>query len=309
MYLPRRELGLPVLATASFAAAGVCLAYVIPSLEYDGWFAIHHHQVEAGLWMGLLLTLTGPAILSLTRPRSNRHGTDRKSKRQDPATTAETSRPSGLVRSGRGEAPLPAALPQPLPLQPDPGSQRIERPQLGPIGHPPAQPHLLERTPPLMSDPTDTATHTVHTIGRSSRGGHNPIWVTMGYLTHDPYAVHMVIGELDPATQQPRDRGTSWLVSREVLVDCVHSGTTAGMMDFVASCPSTNTILLSFGGHDEHGGPLDFNFEIPRHDMTMFLNRCLTLVPSGSEPDHMNIDKALAQLFSPFNDHYPMGDY
>jgi hypothetical protein len=114
------------------------------------------------------------------------------------------------------------------------------------------------------------------------------VWTTFRYDPADPYAVHILFhtGEADD---------NSWAMGRDLLFAALTGP--AGYGD-VRLWPYTDVrggeyLALALSSPD--GGGL---LEIPRHVITRFLGRTYRAVPSGDEPEYLDLDGTVAALLA-----------
>lgn len=111
-----------------FASAGAVLVYVMPMVSSaDAWFAAADGTATTGMLLGLMFALTGTTVVrSLGIDRRRSHAQHSRPRQPEGSTAAAISSPvPQLDGGGRGQAPLSAAMPQPLSLHADAQLQQL----------------------------------------------------------------------------------------------------------------------------------------------------------------------------------------
>ena len=115
------------------------------------------------------------------------------------------------------------------------------------------------------------------------------------YEPSDPFAVRIAFGDVGDDTRPvaPEDGGISWLVSRELLQSGLDTPSGEGDVRVYPAHGATDVLFLHLRAPS--GEAL---FEFSRATVGAFLRRTETLVPSGTESSHLDLDDELQLLLS-----------
>jgi len=126
-----------------------------------------------------------------------------------------------------------------------------------------------------------------------------PLMASLHYTREDPYAIKMAfhVGTGEPV---------EWTLARELLAAALHSREGIGDVQVWPSAASGDP---DAAGEEAASGPGIVNiamsspfghaqFEAPAMAIAAFLRRTYQIVPEGQEPDHIDWDAELAELFS-----------
>ncbi|CAM5638245.1 SsgA family sporulation/cell division regulator [Streptomyces purpurascens] len=114
-----------------------------------------------------------------------------------------------------------------------------------------------------------------------------PVPARLGYLTDDPYAVHVTF-HID--TQHP----VHWTFARELLVEGVFRPCGQGdVRVWPAKSEGRGVVLMGLSSPDG-----DALLEAPAAQVSAWLERTLRVVPPGAEGEQLGLDDELDQLLA-----------
>ncbi|MEU4487955.1 SsgA family sporulation/cell division regulator [Streptomyces purpurascens] len=114
-----------------------------------------------------------------------------------------------------------------------------------------------------------------------------PVPARLGYLTDDPYAVHVTF-HID--TQHP----VHWTFARELLVEGVFRPCGQGdVRVWPAKSEGRGVVLMGLSSPDG-----DALLEAPAAQVSAWLERTLRVVPPGAEGEQLGLDGELDQLLA-----------
>ena len=111
------------------------------------------------------------------------------------------------------------------------------------------------------------------------------------FRSDDPFAVRLAFLDVDPdrgADGRVVD-GIEWVFARDLLTDGLHTPTGEGDVHVWPFGPSDLMIELRSGASTAL-------VITPQVAVRMFLCHAYAIVPAGSEPRHLDLDRALARL-------------
>lgn len=118
------------------------------------------------------------------------------------------------------------------------------------------------------------------------------------YRSDDPFAVRLAFLDVDPDRDADGDTGDTddtdtdgveWVFARDLLTDGLHTPTGEGDVHVWPFGPSDLMIELRSGASTAL-------VITPQVAVRMFLCHAYAIVPAGSEPRHLDLDRALARL-------------
>lgn len=117
-----------------------------------------------------------------------------------------------------------------------------------------------------------------------------PVEAELRFDARLPYAACLAF-PLTPCSCTGADAQVSWYFSRELLNEGRHGPAGAG--DVKIRPGSVGEVLFTLRGPTG-----ETMVSAPEEAVTGFLADIFTLVPAGSEPDHLDLDAAVARLLS-----------
>lgn len=113
-----------------------------------------------------------------------------------------------------------------------------------------------------------------------------PVEATLSYRADDPYAVRVAF------RTRPSSDAVEWTFARQLLTDGVTAPSGAGdVRTWPSAVEGEPVVCLSLSSPS--GTAL---FEIPVTGLVEFLTRTYAQVPTGSESEHVDLDRELAEL-------------
>ena len=109
----------------------------------------------------------------------------------------------------------------------------------------------------------------------------------LGYDSSDPYAVS--------ATMETPSLSVTWAFARELLEGGLREPTGAGDVHVRPSLDADGRVVLALELCSDGGDAL---VELPTGAVSDFVDRMLTVVPSGTESEHLDVDEALGAIFA-----------
>ncbi|GGW26581.1 SsgA family sporulation/cell division regulator [Streptomyces caelestis] len=114
-----------------------------------------------------------------------------------------------------------------------------------------------------------------------------PVQARLGYVTDDPYAVHVTF-HVDSA------RPVHWTFARDLLVEGVFRPCGRGdVRVWPTKAEGRGVVLVSLSSPDG-----DALLEAPAAQVSAWLERTLRVVPPGTEGERLGLDDELAQLLA-----------
>lgn len=118
-------------------------------------------------------------------------------------------------------------------------------------------------------------------------GGTVPVLASMRYDSTDPYAVHIGF-----CTGDDDSDVVEWTFARQLLADGVTRPVGEGDVQ-VGPSPGAGRAVVALSLSSPSG---QARFELPLGDLVQFLTRTYTVVPTGTEGEHVDLDAELALL-------------
>ncbi|MEY9859687.1 hypothetical protein ABH935_005320 [Catenulispora sp. GAS73] len=111
------------------------------------------------------------------------------------------------------------------------------------------------------------------------------------FRSDDPFAVRLAFLDVDPDRGEDGGAvdGIEWVFARDLLTDGLHTPTGEGDVHVWPFGPSDLMIELRSGASTAL-------VITPQVAVRMFLCHAYAIVPAGSEPRHLDLDRALARL-------------
>ena len=109
------------------------------------------------------------------------------------------------------------------------------------------------------------------------------------FRSDDPFAVRLAFLDVDPDRDGGAVDGIEWVFARDLLTDGLHTPTGEGDVHVWPFGPSDLMIELRSGASTAL-------VITPQVAVRMFLCHAYAIVPAGSEPRHLDLDRALARL-------------
>ncbi|WP_432119331.1 SsgA family sporulation/cell division regulator [Streptomyces sp. bgisy032] len=114
-----------------------------------------------------------------------------------------------------------------------------------------------------------------------------PVPARLGYLTGDPYAVHVTF-------HITSERPVHWTFARDLLVEGVFRPCGQGdVRVWPAKAEGRGVVLMALSSPDG-----DALLEAPAAQVSAWLERTLRVVPPGTEGERLGLDDELAQLLA-----------
>lgn len=142
----------------------------------------------------------------------------------------------------------------------------------------------------------------IHVVTSDTRMAGVP--AVLRYRSDDPFAVRLAFLDVDPDRNADGDTddiddiddtdasvvdGVEWVFARDLLTDGLHTPTGEGDVHVWPFGPSDLMIELRSGASTAL-------VITPQVAVRMFLCHAYAIVPAGSEPRHLDLDRALARL-------------
>jgi sporulation and cell division protein SsgA len=156
----------------------------------------------------------------------------------------------------------------------------------------------MEEAPTEMTDQQAPRTTTIRQLiegpGRHSGDPNDyEMRVKFLYRTDHPYSFHLRLG-----VKGHSEWVRSWEVSREVFAEAFATAKTVGIGDFQVGTIAPSIVLLRLLDPKDPTGRTCLDMYLPRNQVRSFLARSLAMVPAGREPERLNLDRHLAELFA-----------